>query len=230
MSNLSTIINENLNNIKGAAFHYKFYSIALFVLSGFMILFGIPLLIFFGLGLIYIGLGILYIFVSLNIYRASDAAKSLISSPDLTQDDYNTKSMKIINETRKFFKMLNIIIIVGLALSIISGIVFAFMIPSIIKQFETSSKSFGVENVDGKMQKNKFDSNTKTICGDENCPLTENSISNSKNRTDKKTNPFNVSTDDGSMTVDDKGNMKITDKDGKVTTITSDGVLSSDEK
>lgn len=37
--------------------------------------------------------------------------------------------------------------------------------------------------------------------------------------------PFNISTDEGSMTMDAEGNMKITDKDGKVTTVNMDGTM-----
>jgi hypothetical protein len=136
MSNLSTIVNDNQGNIKGAAFHYKFYAILLLIAAGLMIILGIPLLLLFGLGIIYIGIGVLYIFVALNLIRASNAAKSLISSPELTQDEYNTGSMNVINETRKFFKMINIIFGTMLALGLIAGIVFAATLPSLINEIQ----------------------------------------------------------------------------------------------
>lgn len=144
MSNLSSIVNDNQNNLKGAAFHYKFYAILLFIAAGLMIILGIPLLILFGLGIIYISIGVLYIFVALNLIRASNAAKGLISSPELTQDDYNTGSMNVINETRKFFKMINIIFGVMLVLGLIAGIAFAATLPTIINQIQKGN--FEIEN------------------------------------------------------------------------------------
>jgi Family of unknown function (DUF5362) len=134
MSNLSSVINDNLTNLKGASFHFKAYGILCFVSAGFMILAGIPLLLFLGLGIIYIAIGILYIFLGLNLTRSSDAVKSIINVPELTQDDYNTNSMKAILELKKHFKILNILVAVSLGLGLILGIAFAAFIPSFINQ------------------------------------------------------------------------------------------------
>jgi Skp family chaperone for outer membrane proteins len=122
MSNLSSVINDNQNHLKGATFHFKAYAIIMFVLAGFMILAGVPLLLLLGLGLIYIGIGVLYIFLGRYIMNASNAIKNIIGVSELTQDDYNTNSMTAIVELKKFFKAMNIIFVVAIAFSIIASI------------------------------------------------------------------------------------------------------------
>jgi hypothetical protein len=50
-----------------------------------------------------------------------------------------------------------------------------------------------------------------------------------KNINTDKINPFNINTEEGSMSLDKDGNMKIIDKDGKVTTVNIDGTLGSEK-
>ena len=136
MSNLSTVVNDNLNNLKGATFHFKAYSILLFISGGLMCLAGLPLLILFGLGLIYIAFGVLYIFLGLNLQKASQSIKNIIGVTELSQDDYNTNSMNVIVELKKHFKVLNIMVAVFLGLGLIAGIAFAAALPSLFKEIE----------------------------------------------------------------------------------------------
>jgi hypothetical protein len=122
MSNLSSVINDNSTHLKGATFHFKAYAIIMFVVAGLMILAGIPMLLLLGLGIIYIGIGVLYIFLGRYIMNASNAVKNIIGVSELTQDDYNTNSMIVIIEFKKFFKAMNIIFIVTIAFSVIASI------------------------------------------------------------------------------------------------------------
>jgi hypothetical protein len=139
MSNLSTVVNDNQTNLKGAVFHFKAYSILLFICGGLMCLLGLPLLIVFGLGIIYIAFGVLYIFLGINMLNASKSVKNIIGVSELTQDDYNTNSMKTIVELKKHFKILNIMVAVFLGLGLILGIFAAASLPALINEIQKST-------------------------------------------------------------------------------------------
>jgi hypothetical protein len=57
------------------------------------------------------------------------------------------------------------------------------------------------------------------------------SITNSVNPNNalSTTKPFNISTDEGSVVMDAEGNMKMIDKDGKVTTVNMDGTMGTEK-
>jgi hypothetical protein len=139
MSNLSTIVNDNQANLKGAVFHFKVYAIVLFVCGGLIALLGLPLLLLFGLGIIYIAFGVLYIFLGFNMLNASKSVKNIIGVSELSQDEYNTNSMNAIIELKKHFKILNIMMAVFLGLGLIGAILFAATIPALINEINKSS-------------------------------------------------------------------------------------------
>ena len=176
MSNLSTVINDNQTNLKGAVFHFKVYSILLFLTGGLMCLAGLPLLILFGLGLLYIGFGVLYIFLGLNLQKASQSVKNIIGVSELTQDDYNTNSMNAIVELKKHFKFLNIMVAVFLGLGLIAGIAFAAALPSLFKEIEKGNMMMNGQNSNSRLprqpnpyqtQSNKSQSATQMGMSDE---------------------------------------------------------------
>lgn len=156
MSNLSTVINENQSNLKGAVFHFKAYAIVLFVCGGFIALLGLPLLILFGLGIIYIAFGVLYIFLGQNMLKASKSVKNIIGVTELTQDDYNTNSINAIVELKKHFKILNIMMAVFLGLGLIGAIVFAASLPSLINEIQKSSPGMMDPNYQNKKLPNPY--------------------------------------------------------------------------
>lgn len=160
MSNLSTIVNDNQSNLKGAVFHFKTYAIILFVMGGLMALLGLPFLIFFGLGLIYIGLGVLYIFLGISMLNASKSVKNIIGGTELTQDDYNTNSMNAIVELKKHFKILNIMMAVSLGLGLLGGIIALATLPTLIKEIEKSNSSLKGTNP---TNQNSYQPNPKNL-------------------------------------------------------------------
>jgi hypothetical protein len=139
MSNLSTIVNDNQTNLKGAVFHFKAYAIFLFVMGGLMCLLGLPLLLIFGLGIIYIAAGVLYIFLGLNMLNASKSVKNIIGGNELSQDEYNSNSINAIIELKKHFKILNIMTAVFLGLGLVGSIAFAVTMPALINEIQKSS-------------------------------------------------------------------------------------------
>jgi hypothetical protein len=148
MSELSTLISQNQKSLKSSAFHHNIYAIVLFVLAGFMILAGVPMLLAFGLGLIYIAFGVLYIFLGLIIKKVSTSINSIAQNTEIPQDEFNTNSINVINQSGKYYKILNIFmlvsIILGLVLGLVAGIAFAtyFNSPEFKNTFKQSMDQY----------------------------------------------------------------------------------------
>jgi Family of unknown function (DUF5362) len=117
MSNLSSVINDNQANLKGAAFHYKFYGILSYVMA-----------VIYCITIIYIPFGVLFFFIGSFLTKAATSVRNIIGVSELTQDEYNTNSMTAIVETKRFFKAMNIMFIVSMAFLVLTLIVFGGII------------------------------------------------------------------------------------------------------
>jgi Family of unknown function (DUF5362) len=129
MSNLSSVINDNQANLKGAAFHYKFYGIISYVVA-----------VIYCITIIYIPFGVLFFFIGSFLMKASTSVKNIIGVSELTQDEYNTNSMAAIVETKRFFKAMNIMFIVSMGILVLTLIIFGgFIFAAIQNQGSLSS-------------------------------------------------------------------------------------------
>jgi hypothetical protein len=207
MSNLSELLQNNSKQLKTASLHYKIYYILLFVFAGIAILIGLPLILLFGLGLVYIGGGVLYIFLALTLKKSQESIATIANNPEMEQDDFNTQAVNSLAQSGKFFKIVNIAILVGVVLGIIACLILVFALGSLMSNQE--------------FQKSLMMGNTGS---------SYNSTRN-KSKMDSKMNmdnsTFNFDTPEGNMTMDKDGNIVIKNKDGSTMNIATSQNTSS---
>jgi hypothetical protein len=86
-------------------------------------------------------------------------------------------------------------------------------------------------NSDKKFEKSFPSSNSNFDTGYRSKNSDYESKTDSMNKVNDSTGKaFNISTEEGTVTMDKEGNMKVVDKDGKVTSVNIDGTMSTDEK
>jgi hypothetical protein len=206
MSDISTVLADNIKSLQSSALHYKIYYIILFVSAGFMVVLGIPMLFAFGLGLIYIAIGVFYIFAGLILKKAQESIAKIANNLEISQEEYNQNSIEAITQTGKHFKLMNIFMLVSLILGIVGGIVGGIAFVSLL-----SNPDFN------KALNSSYNTNSLR--------------SSSPSGTIKKTSPMmnsingagglDINTPDATMTVDKNGNMKMQTTDGKTIDITT---------
>jgi uncharacterized membrane protein len=208
MSNFNNLLSDNSKTFKGAAFHYKFSAIILIIIGALMALLGIPAILLFGLGLIYIAFGGLYIYLGILLLNASKPLKALSKNPDSTQEDFNAGVVKSIDQSRKFYKITNILTVVSLVLGIIGGIVIGVMFASLINNPDVQ-KGFMMQD-----SKNPGMNYTLPAISSKNT-LNTSSKAPTTGGNFNKNGSFNISTPEGNMIMDENGNFKIQSPDGK---------------
>jgi hypothetical protein len=137
---------------------------------------------------------------------------------DETSKDSKTK--EFVESVKEFQKWSVINIFGAWVFGIIIGIAFGAVIFAAIaggiNSEKTREKPFPNSNFDTGYKTKNFDYETKSD---------PTNIAN-----DPTSKAFNISTEEGTVTMDKDGNMKMVDRDGKVTSVNVDGTMSTDEK
>jgi hypothetical protein len=150
---------------------------------------------------------------ALAIIGAVKFNKSIETVNEVSQD---SKTQDFVESVKELQKWSVINFIVALVLGIIFGIAFGALIFAAIAGSINNDKRnpMGNPNLNyNRPSRSEFGSKTNS--------------SNSNSDSVKK--QFNISTDEGSMVMDGNGNMKVTDKDGKVTTVNVDGTMGTEK-
>lgn len=137
MSNLKTLIDENQKTFIGAAFHYRFSGIVTIIIGAFCGVVGLFItVITFGLGIgagvLYWALATLYIFLGIFLINAAKPLKEIAYSDEITQDEYNLRTLESLKQTKKYFKISNIVLIVSLIIALIFMIIGAVAFGSLL--------------------------------------------------------------------------------------------------
>lgn len=149
----------------------------------------------------------------------------LNKSLEIVNEVHNdAKSNEFVESVKEFHKWAVINFIVAFCLGILIGIAFgAIFFGTIMAAISAEKKNPGYKSsssLDYMMPNtdSRLDSKSEI----------EKALSPNET-TNKTSTPFNISTEDGSMTMDANGNMKIVDKDGKVTTVNVDGTMGTEK-
>ncbi len=161
---------------------------------------------------------------ALAIVGAVKLNKSIEIVDEVNKD---SKSQEFVESVKEFHKWMIINVIVALCVGILVGIAFgALFFGVIMAAINEEKKNPGLRSgtsMDYKMPNQETSPRLDSKSEVEKA-LGEKIIPNTKTST-----PFNISTEDGTMTMDANGNMKIVDKEGKVTTINSDGTMGTEK-
>ncbi len=167
---------------------------------------------------------------ALAIIGAFKLNKSIEIVDEVNKD---AKSQEFVESIKEFHKWIVINFIAAMSLGLLIGIVFGAFFFSLFMAAINKEKKVGRPNSLNPSYNYKKPSDR--ICNGP-CPLTGNSADLNKNlfndSTDLKNEmrmPVNINTEDASVSMDEKGNMKMVDKDGKVTTVNVDGTIVTDK-
>lgn len=139
--------------------------------------------------------------------------KSIENVDNISKD---AQTNNFVESVKSFHKWMVINVIVGICLGVLIGILFGALIFSAI-----------MGGVRGDNLNSKFDNPSISITN-KNRPVVDTPSNNQKDSTSYNKG-FNVSNEEGSMVMDKDGNMKITNKDGKITSINIDGTTSTEK-
>jgi hypothetical protein len=150
------------------------------------------------------------------IVAAVKLNKSIENVDEVSKDQ---SSQDFVESVKEFHKWVAINFIVILISTFLIGILVGGIIFAAFAGLVNEGKNKGSINFDDKssMEYKKPKSERNTLPADP------------ENISADKINPFNINTEEGSMSMDKDGNMKIIDKDGKVTTVNIDGTMGTEK-